>query len=52
MMNAFKRNKVCLDIMECVGDSVRFGIRVKVYTYPEDIVAVWVMLAVKYRAVN
>ena len=31
------------------GDGVKFAVRAKAYPYPEDTVAVWVMLAVTYR---
>ncbi len=34
------------------GDAVRFGLRVKVIPYPDNVCAVWVMLAVKYKPVD
>ena len=40
-----------VDILRTRGDTVRFGLRTKVVFFPEDICAVWVMLAVKYREV-
>lgn len=52
IITACLRDKVCTDIIECVGDVVRFGVRVKVVAYPEDVLSVWLMLAVKYRSVQ
>ena len=45
------RSAVCGDIIGCRGDSVRLAIRVRVWVYPEDLCAVWCMLAVTYRSV-
>ena len=45
------RSPVCVDIIGCRGDHVRHAVRVKVYPYPEDVCAVWVMFAVKYQSV-
>ena len=45
------RSPVCHDILGCHGDQVRLAVRVRVYPYPEDICAVWVMFAVKYRSI-
>ena len=45
------RSPVCADIIGCRGDHVRHAVRVKVYPYPEDVYAVWVMFAVKYCSI-
>ena len=46
------RSPVCSEIVGCrAGDHVRLAMRVKVFTYPEDVCAVWVMFAVKYRSI-
>ena len=45
------RSSICQEIVGCRGDGVEHSLRVTVYKYPEDVVAVWVMLAVKYRSV-
>ena len=42
---------MCADIIGCRGDCVRHAVRVKLYPYPEDVCAVWVMFAVKYHSV-
>ncbi|GAB5359886.1 hypothetical protein AAMO2058_000580700 [Amorphochlora amoebiformis] len=41
-----------VDILKSKGDSIRFALRVRVFKYPEDICAVWAILAVKYRDVD
>ena len=45
------RSSICQEIVGCRGDGVEHSLRVSVYKYPEDVVAVWVMLAVQYRSV-
>jgi centrosomal protein CEP76 len=51
MMVTFNRTAASADILETRGDTVRFAIRVKMVPYPEERCAVWVMLAVRYRAI-
>jgi hypothetical protein len=46
------KNDSCADILGARGDSLRFGLRVKVFAYAENVCAVWVMLAVKYKPVE
>ena len=50
VLELLKAEAVPADILRTRGDHTRFGLRVKVYPYPEDVCAVWVMLAVQYRA--
>eukprot|EP01022_Parablepharisma_sp_SALTPOND_P025469 TRINITY_DN594_c0_g1_i1.p1 TRINITY_DN594_c0_g1~~TRINITY_DN594_c0_g1_i1.p1 ORF type:complete len:663 (-),score=32.86 TRINITY_DN594_c0_g1_i1:2653-4641(-) len=45
------QNKVAREILDTKGDLVRFAVRAKVTVYPEDVVAIWTILAVRYRAV-
>ncbi|CAL8286910.1 unnamed protein product [Merluccius merluccius] len=45
------RSQFCEEIVSCRGDHVRLAVRVRVYAYPEDACAVWVMFACKYRSV-
>jgi centrosomal protein CEP76 len=40
------------DIIKTRGDQVRFALRVRCYVYPENTLAVWVMLAVRYLPKN
>lgn len=51
IMSAITKNKVCMDILKTQGDMVRFGLRVRVFAYPEDVVSLWVMLSVKYQEI-
>lgn len=39
----------CVALVRSRGDAVRFGLRVKVVPYAEDVCAVWVMIAVRGR---
>lgn len=41
-------SEIGADILKSRGDAVRFALRVRVYGYAEDTLAVWVMLAVKF----
>ena len=45
------RSPVCAEILSCKGDHVRMAVRVKIFVYPEDVCAVWLMFAVKYRSI-
>ena len=51
MMGAMARASIAVDILQTRGDTVRFALRIKVIAYPEEICAVWIMLAVRYRSV-
>ena len=42
-------NVAAVDLVSSRGDHVRLAVRVKVVVYPEDMVAVWVMLAARYQ---
>lgn len=37
------------EVLDFVGDDMRFAVRVKCFAFPEGIVSTWVMLAVSYR---
>eukprot|EP00105_Crassostrea_gigas_P015727 XP_011432820.1 PREDICTED: centrosomal protein of 76 kDa-like [Crassostrea gigas] len=45
------KSPVCEEIINCRGDHVRLGVRVKVYPYPENAIATWIMFACKYKSV-
>eukprot|EP00066_Takifugu_rubripes_P014335 XP_011603601.1 PREDICTED: centrosomal protein of 76 kDa isoform X3 [Takifugu rubripes] len=45
------RYPICEEIVCCRGDSVRLAVRVRVFVYPENACAVWLMFACKYRSV-
>ncbi|XP_060905695.1 centrosomal protein of 76 kDa [Labrus mixtus] len=45
------RSSVCEEIVCCRGDHVRLAVRVRVFAFPENACAVWLMFACKYRSV-
>ncbi|XP_055083583.1 centrosomal protein of 76 kDa isoform X2 [Periophthalmus magnuspinnatus] len=45
------RSPFCDEIICCRGDHVRLAVRVRVFVYPENACAVWIMFACKYRSV-
>lgn len=45
------RSSICEEIVCCRGDNVRLAVRVRVFVYPENACAVWLMFACKYRSV-
>lgn len=45
------RSPFCKDIVGCRGDHVRLAVRVRVFAYPENACAVWLMFACKYCSV-
>lgn len=55
--NANRIFNACLDsavgeeIIKIRGDQVRLALRVKVFTYPESVIAVWVMFACSYKLI-
>jgi hypothetical protein len=49
MLHSMLQNSACSDIVATRGDQVRFGLRVKIVPYPENVCAVWVMIAVKFK---
>eukprot|EP00696_Hemimastix_kukwesjijk_P014993 gnl/Hemi2/3085_TR1090_c0_g1_i1.p1 gnl/Hemi2/3085_TR1090_c0_g1~~gnl/Hemi2/3085_TR1090_c0_g1_i1.p1 ORF type:complete len:641 (+),score=176.65 gnl/Hemi2/3085_TR1090_c0_g1_i1:145-2067(+) len=51
MFSALLNSPTGAELLRTSGDYVRFGLRVKIYAYPEEAKAVWVMVAVKYRSV-
>lgn len=50
-MFQFFRSPICEEIIHCRGDHVRFGVRVRVFPYPELACATWVMFACKYKSI-
>ena len=45
------RSAVCDEIIRCRGDQVRLAVRARVFPYPEETNAVWIMFAVKYKSI-
>jgi len=52
VMNQFVSSPTGRDIIETVGDDVHFMLRCKAYVFPEDVVSIWAMVAVRYRTVG
>ena len=52
MIHHIYNNKTGKEIILARGDQLKFAIRVKIVVYPENISAVWVMLAAKYRSLH
>eukprot|EP00667_Euglena_gracilis_P005263 EG_transcript_5303 len=49
IFHSLLQSRTCKDILETVGQVVTFFVRVKCFVYPEDVLSVWVMLAVRYK---
>ena len=45
------RSDVCQEVVRSAGEKCVLAIKVKVYTYPEDVLAVWVMIAAQYMCI-
>jgi hypothetical protein len=53
MIHHIFQNKVGKDIIMLKGsDQMRHALRVKIVQYPENIQAVWVIIAVRFRTVK
>lgn len=50
IMHHLYSHKVGKEILQARGDQMKHAVRVKIVPYPENISAVWVMLAVRYRS--
>lgn len=49
MLSNFRTTPLANKIINAVGDDVVFAVRAKIFPYPEQMQAIWVMLAVRYR---
>ncbi|KAG5500539.1 hypothetical protein JKF63_03633 [Porcisia hertigi] len=52
VMDVVRAASVGREILDTVVDSAKFGVRVKVFCFPERVFSVWVMIAVNYSAGN
>jgi hypothetical protein len=50
-MDACAGDPLSVEVLRARGDGVKHSLHVKVFPYPEDTLAVWVMLAVTFRSV-
>ena len=51
MVVALLKNRVAFDVLTVRGDQVHHAVRAKIVTYPDNVCAVWIMLACRYKAV-
>jgi centrosomal protein CEP76 len=49
ILSSLEEGAVSSDIISTVGDRCAFAVRAKVKAFPENVCAVWVMIAVKFR---
>lgn len=49
--HSLSRSPFCEEIVCCRGDHMRLAVRVRVFVYPENACAVWLMFACKYLSV-
>jgi centrosomal protein CEP76 len=52
MLHHLYQNKIGKDIILARGDQLRHAIRVKIVCYPENVCAIWVMIATRFRSIN
>lgn len=45
------RSEVCSDLITSHGDELELAIKIRIYPYPENVVACWVMFACQYRCI-
>jgi len=51
IMEECGRDPTAVEVLRARGDHVRHSLHVKIFPYPEDTIALWVMLAVTFRSV-
>eukprot|EP00762_Andalucia_godoyi_P003172 ANDGO_00990.mRNA.1 Centrosomal protein of 76 kDa OS=Danio rerio GN=cep76 PE=2 SV=1 len=49
MFHILVQSQVGNDVIRSRGTDVRFGVRTRVFVYPENVVATWLMVAVMYK---
>jgi len=50
MIIGLMKNRIGYEVLAAKGDMVKHALRVKIVAYPENICAVWVMIASSYKA--
>ncbi|KAL5262365.1 hypothetical protein ACHWQZ_G007920 [Mnemiopsis leidyi] len=45
------RSEVCSDLITSHGDELELAVKIRIYPYPENVVACWVMFACQYRCI-
>ena len=49
IMHHLYSNKIGKDVLTSRGDQIKHALRVKIVPYPENICAIWVMIAVRFK---
>ena len=49
MIHHFFNNKVGKDVLLARGEAIKHAVRVKIVPYPENVFAVWVMIAARFK---
>ena len=49
IFDVWTSNQVALDILDCHTCQASLALRLRVFPMPDDVVSVWVMLAIAYR---
>jgi len=52
MIHHIYNNKVGKEVLLARGDQLKLALRVKIVPYPENVCAVWVMVAVRFRSIH
>ena len=52
IVSALLQAKVSREILDTKGDMVRFSVRARFAMYPENMAAVWTILAVRYKSIT
>jgi hypothetical protein len=47
----YNSNKIGKEVLLARGDQVKHAVRVKIVQYPENVCAVWVMVAARFRSI-
>ncbi len=50
ILTTLKQSKIGYEIIQTKGDLVRFALRAKIVAYPQNVTALWIILAVRYRS--
>ena len=52
MIHHIYNNKIGKEVMLARGDQMKHAVRVKIVPYPENVCAVWVMIACRFRSIH
>ena len=52
MLQNIIANPIGKEVIHCKGDSVFFGLKIRVELYPENLYSVWIILGVRYHNIR